>query len=203
MDDTFYTIAQVSEAVHKQKGSKFMAFAHHIESEPEARQLLDSYRKNAQFKGACHFCYAYSLGFTNKITKASDDGEPSGTAGKPILNQIESFKLSNIIVIVVRFFGGTLLGTSGLILAYKQASIDCLQQAVRQEIILRNPVKMEFDYKLQSEIDRVLVKYNIIFDKKLFEEKVSYLIQVKRNEQDNLIKQLEELPFYKQLNIQQ
>jgi putative IMPACT (imprinted ancient) family translation regulator len=124
LNDTYYTIDHVFEATFKDKGSKFLAYANPIKTTEEAKVILEKYRKDARFKGACHFCYAYKLGNDNNNFRSSDDGEPAGTAGKPILNQIESFKLSDLIVIVVRFFGGTLLGTSGLIQAYKQAAIN-------------------------------------------------------------------------------
>jgi uncharacterized YigZ family protein len=182
LDDTYYTINQLFEATFKDKGSRFFAFAHPIKTAEEAKVLLEKYRKDARFKGACHFCFAYKLGVNNSKLRSSDDGEPAGTAGKPILNQIESFKLSDIIIIVVRFFGGTLLGTSGLIHAYKQAAIDCLSIAKPIEVVLRNNFSITFSYNLQSEIDRLLKGFNIAFDEKNFAELVNYKLKIKSGE---------------------
>jgi uncharacterized YigZ family protein len=182
LNDTYYTIDHVFEATFKDKGSKFLAYAHPIKTTEEAKVILEKYRKDIRFKGACHFCYAYKLGNDNNNFRSSDDGEPAGTAGKPILNQIESFKLSDLIVIVVRFFGGTLLGTSGLIQAYKQVAINCLNIAKPIEVILRNNISITFSYNLQSEIDRILKGFNIAFDERNFAELVNYKLKIKSGE---------------------
>lgn len=189
MIDTYHTINNSYSATYKDKGSKFLAFAHHITNAEEVKILIEQYRKDARFKGACHFCYAYKLG-TNNNFRSSDDGEPSGTAGKPILNQIESFKLSDVIVIVVRFFGGTLLGTSGLIQAYKQAAIDCLSLAEPIEVILRNDLCITFSYNLQSEVDRMLKAYDIVFEERSFTERINYKLKIKSGELSLLLESI-------------
>lgn len=201
MNDLYFTINQIYETSFKDKGSKFLAFAHHIESAEEAKTLLERYRKDARFKGACHFCYAYKLGATNQNFRSSDDGEPSGTAGKPILNQIESFKLSDIIVVVVRFFGGTLLGTSGLINAYKQVASDCLSIVVPTEVILRSNISITFSYPLQSEIDRLLKGFNVEFKDKNFDQQVNYHIRIKTGELLLLKETLNKSAFSNQIKI--
>jgi len=119
------TITLTKEGVFKDKGSKFLAFAHHIESVEEAKALVQKYRK--EHHKARHVCFAYRIGDNAEIYRGCDDGEPAGTAGKPILRQLESANLTNSIIIVVRYFGGTLLGTGGLIRAYKEASADALK----------------------------------------------------------------------------
>lgn len=182
MIDTYHTINNSYSATYKDKGSKFLAFAHHITNAEEVKILIEQYRKDARFKGACHFCYAYKLGTNNSNFRSNDDGEPTGTAGKPILNQIESFKLSDVIVIVVRFFGGTLLGTSGLIQAYKQAAIDCLSLAEPIEVILRSDLCITFSYNLQSEVDRMLKAYDIVFEERSFTEQINYKLKIKSGE---------------------
>ncbi len=201
MNDTYFTINQVYEATFKDKGSRFLAFAHPIKTSDEAKALLEKYRKDARFKGACHFCFAYKLGINNSNLRSSDDGEPAGTAGKPILNQIESFKLSDIIIIVVRFFGGTLLGTSGLIQAYKQATIDCLSVARPIEVILRNNISITFSYNLQSEIDRLLKGYNIVFEERNFAEHVNYKLKIKSGELSLLTETINKSSIANQIKI--
>jgi uncharacterized YigZ family protein len=201
LNDTYFTINQVYEATFKDKGSKFLAFAHPVKTAEEAKELLEKYRKEARFKGACHFCYAFKLGINNTNLRSSDDGEPAGTAGKPILNQIESFELSDIIIIVVRFFGGTLLGTSGLIQAYKQAAIDCLSLAKPIEVILRSNISITFSYNLQSEIDRLIKPYNLVFDEKIFAEKVNYKLKIKSGDLVLLHKTINKSSISNQIKI--
>lgn len=201
MNDSYFTINQIYEAAFKDKGSRFIAFAHHITKPEEAKLLLDQYRKDARFKGACHFCYAYKLGVGNSNYKSNDDGEPSGTAGKPILNQIESFKLSDILVIVVRFFGGTLLGTSGLIQAYKKATETCLNLAKPVEVILRSNISFTFNYNLQTEIDRITKGFNIAFEERNFAEQVNYKIKIKKGELTALLDTLNKSSFINQIKI--
>ncbi len=202
MNDLYCTINQSYQALYKDKGSRFLAFAHPIKTAEEAKILVDKYRKDAQFKGACHFCFAYKLGANNNNYRSSDDGEPSGTAGKPILNQIESFKLSDILVIVVRFFGGTLLGTSGLIQAYKQAAIDCLSLAKPIEVIIRSNICITFSYNLQSEIDRLIKGFNIEFEERNFAEHISYKLKIKSGELNLLEDTLKKSAFSNKITIE-
>lgn len=201
MNDLYYTISKTYEATYKDKGSKFIAFAHPINRAEEAKLLLEQYRKDARFKGACHFCYAYKLGANNNNFRSSDDGEPAGTAGKPILNQIESFKLSDIIIIVVRFFGGTLLGTSGLIQAYKQVANDCLSIVEPAEVILRSNISITFSYNLQSELDRFLKGFNINFEQRNFDTEVNYKLRIKSGELAIFKETLHKLSFSNQIKL--
>lgn len=200
MNDLYYTINKNCEATYRDKGSKFIAYSHHIKNAEEAKLIIEQYRKDARFKGACHFCYAYRWGADQNF-RSSDDEEPSGTAGKPILNQIESFKLSDILVIVVRFFGGTLLGTSGLIQAYKQVTIDCLSLAVPQEVILRSNINITFSYNLQAEIDRLLKGFNIEFEARNFDHEVNYKLRVKASESTMLKEAINKSVFSNQIKI--
>lgn len=201
MSDLYHTINRVYEATYKDKGSRFLAFAHHIKSATDAKALLDGYRKDARFKGACHFCFAYKLGANDNNFRSSDDGEPAGTAGKPILNQIESFKLSDIIIIVVRFFGGTLLGTSGLIHAYKQAAIDCLNMVEPIEVIIRTNISFTFSYNLQSDIDRLFKGYNITFQERNFSDEVNYKINIKASQHAHLLETIHNSAISNQIKI--
>jgi uncharacterized YigZ family protein len=127
-DFKYRTIQSISEGFYKEKGSKFYAFAHPCETEEEAKKIIASYRK-AHFQ-AVHVCSAFRFGSDKKRFRASDDGEPSNSAGPPILGQIQSFDLTNILIAVVRYYGGTNLGVGGLIHAYKTAAKDALEQAI-------------------------------------------------------------------------
>ena len=124
MTDEFKTIKTTGEGFYSEKRSKFLAFAHHVESTDEVKELLDSYRK--KYYDARHVCYAYMLGPERTEFRANDDGEPSSTAGKPILGQINSNELTDILIVVVRYYGGVNLGTSGLIVAYREAAADAI-----------------------------------------------------------------------------
>lgn len=154
MSDTFRTIASSSEGSYKEKGSKFLSFAFPVKNVDEINQILAQYRK--QYYDARHICYAYMLGNAKNEWRANDDGEPSGTAGRPILGQINSFELTNVLVIVVRYFGGILLGTGGLITAYKEASRDALEQAGIVEQTIDEIISIEFDYLLMNEVMRIV-----------------------------------------------
>ena len=158
MSDTFRTIASSSEGSYKEKGSKFLSFAFPVKNVDEINQILAQYRK--QYYDARHICYAYMLGNEKNEWRANDDGEPSGTAGRPILGQINSFELTNVLVIVVRYFGGILLGTGGLITAYKEASMDALEQANIVEQTIDEVFTVGFDYLLMNEVMRVIKEIN-------------------------------------------
>ena len=125
--DTYKTIKSASQGLFKDKGSRFIALAFPLKSVEEVKPILEKIRKD--YHDARHHCYAYNIGYENNNWRVNDDGEPSGTGGKPILGQIKSFELTNILVVVVRYFGGTLLGVSGLINAYKSATIDVISNA--------------------------------------------------------------------------
>jgi uncharacterized YigZ family protein len=119
-DDTYNTIRASATGLYKEKGSKFLAFAEPVINEDEAKAILEKYRK--QFHDARHHCFAWAIGFTRESQRMNDDGEPAGTAGRPIFGQILSFDLTNLIIIVIRYFGGTKLGVGGLINAYRTAA---------------------------------------------------------------------------------
>lgn len=152
--ETFKTIEQIYSAEYKDKGSRFLAFAYPIQSVDEVKEIQDSLKKE-HFK-AVHVCYAYRLGFDGQQYRANDDGEPSGSAGLPILGQIDSYELTNVSIMVVRYFGGTLLGVPGLVKAYKTVSKEVLSQA---HIIKKNicrKVIIRFEYPNMNEVMRVI-----------------------------------------------
>ncbi len=156
--DNYLTISTPAEGLYKDKGSKFLAFAIPVSSLSEIKTILEQYRK--KYYDARHVCYAYMLGADRLDFRANDDGEPSGTAGKPILGQINSRSLTNVLVIVVRYFGGILLGTSGLITAYKQAAADALDAAeiIQKEIQL--PCLLHFEYPFMNDVMRAVKEEN-------------------------------------------
>lgn len=158
MADSYLTISSPAEGLYKDKGSKFLAFAMPVSSVAEIKTILEQYRK--KYYDARHVCYAYMLGADRLDYRTNDDGEPSGTAGKPILGQINSRGLTNVLVIVVRYFGGILLGTSGLITAYKQAAADALNaaEAIQKEIQL--PCSLHFEYPFMNDVMRAIKEEN-------------------------------------------
>lgn len=153
MDDTYKTIEAPAQGLFKDKGSKFLAYAYPVTSENEIKEILAGLKK--EHYAARHHCYAWRLGYEKLHFRANDDGEPSSTAGKPILGQIQSFDLTNILIVVVRYFGGTLLGVSGLINAYKNAAQDAINQAQVVEKLVEKNILIEFDYGVMNEVMKV------------------------------------------------
>jgi len=149
-DDTFKTIASPSDGLFKDKGSRFLAFAYPVKSELEIRERLDGLRK--EYHDARHHCYAYRLGHDKQVWRMNDDGEPSGTAGRPIFGQIQSFDLTNILIVVVRYFGGIKLGVSGLITAYKTAGKAAIENAEIIEMQIVEEYKLHFGYAVMSDV---------------------------------------------------
>ncbi|MFW5793214.1 MAG: IMPACT family protein [Bacteroidota bacterium] len=159
IDDSIKTLEKQSEGIYKDKGSKFIGVAMPVESEEEIKEQLVKIKK--QYHDARHHCYAYALGINNEIYRINDDGEPSGTAGKPIYGQILSFQLSNVLIIVVRYFGGTKLGVRGLINAYKGAAKDAILNNNIIEKYLCNVYKIEFKYDEMNDVMRIIKEYKL------------------------------------------
>ncbi len=157
--DTFLTINSYGEGEYKDKGSKFYSFAYHVQSVDQIKEILAEKRK--EFYDARHVCYAYMLGFERKNFRANDDGEPSATAGKPILGQINSANLTDILIIVVRYFGGTLLGTSGLIQAYKASAIEAIANAEIEEKIVEKLFITNFTYQNMNAVMRIIKDFQL------------------------------------------
>ena len=154
MDDTYKTIMQTSEGLYKEKMSKFLSFAVPCSSAQEALDIVKLYRN--EYCDARHCCWAYMIGPERKEFRSNDDGEPSGTAGKPILGQINSFELTNLVVIVVRYFGGIKLGTSGLIEAYRTAAQEALSVAQVEERLIEEELQVAFEYPLMGDVMRIV-----------------------------------------------
>ncbi len=152
--DTFRTIASASEGIYTEKRSKFLAFAIPVESVDEVKDIVAAYQK--KYYDARHVCYAYMLGAERTEFRANDNGEPSGTAGKPILGQINSNELTNILIIVVRYFGGIKLGTSGLIVAYRLAAAEAIATAEVIEKTVDEDISFIFEYPFMNDVMRIV-----------------------------------------------
>jgi uncharacterized YigZ family protein len=167
------------ETLFKEKGSKFIAFAYPVENEQEIKEKLDLLYK--KYNDATHHCYAYILGKDKGIFRANDDGEPNGTAGLPILGQIRSRNLTNILIVVVRYFGGTKLGASGLVSAYKTAAAEVLAQAEMTEKIVMKSLEIHFDYLQMNEIMKIIKEYDLKIIQQTFDNQCQMCIQVREN----------------------
>lgn len=154
VQDTYKTIADVSEGLYTEKRSKFITVALPVKTVEEIKEHLEVYQK--KYYDARHVCYAYMLGHERKDFRANDNGEPSGTAGKPILGQINSNELTDILVIVVRYFGGIKLGTSGLIVAYKAAAAEAIAAATILEKTVDDEVTVLFEYPFMNDVMRIV-----------------------------------------------
>ncbi len=152
--DTYRTIKQRSEGVFRDRGSKFLAFAFPVYTTDEIKKTLAELQK--EYHDARHHCYAYRLGAAKEIFRANDDGEPSGTAGKPILGQIRSNDLSNILIVVVRYFGGTLLGVGGLINAYRTAAANAIHDAIIITAAEQDLIEINFPYVIMNKIMKII-----------------------------------------------
>ena len=158
MSDTYKTIISEAEGLYKEKGSKFLSFAMPVSTAEQAKEIVKEYRK--KYYDARHVCYAYMIGAERTDFRANDDGEPSGTAGRTILGQINSRELTNDLVIVIRYFGGILLGTGGLVVAYKEATADALNQTEIIEKTVDIRISISFDYVLMNDVMRVIKDVN-------------------------------------------
>ena len=159
-DDTYRTIKGPSEGLYKEKGSKFLAFAYPVRSIEEVKNHLDKLRKD--YFDARHHCYAYILGATKEAWRANDDGEPSGTGGRPIYGQLLSADLTDTLIVVVRYFGGILLGASGLANAYKVAARDAIEHAEIIEKTIDIRYRLHFEYALMNDVMRIIKEFGLV-----------------------------------------
>lgn len=189
--DEYRTVAHEATGIYKEKGSRFLAFAYNVTSADEAKALVKE--KQKQFHDARHHCYAWRLGAGDGETKVGDDGEPSGTAGRPILGQILSAELTNIVVIVVRYFGGIKLGTCGLIVAYKTATADALQNA---DIVLRTfnaRLSVSFPYLAMNGVMKTLKDSTANVEAQNFDTDCQMTLSVRIGEKDRLVERLNDV----------
>ncbi len=191
--DTYLTIENASKGLFKDKGSKFFAFAYPVSTEPIIKEHLDLLRK--EYFDARHHCYAYRLGVDMKNFRIFDDGEPSNSAGKPILGQIVAHNLTDILIVVIRYFGGTLLGVGGLIQAYKTASMEAISNATIVSKEITDTLKLKFDYPLQNQVNRLIKEYNISIIQSKFDFDCQLTVQCRKNSTNQLLSKFKELIY--------
>ena len=191
MTDEFKTIAATSEGYYTEKRSKFLAFAHPVRTVDEIKELLAGYRK--KYYDARHVCYAYMLGAERTEFRANDDGEPSSTAGKPILGQINSNELTDILIVVVRYYGGVNLGTSGLIVAYREAAADALAHATIETRQVEEVVKYSFAYPQMNDVMRIVKDMNPRIVSQTYDNTCEIVLSIRKSEANQLRSRLAKL----------
>ena len=184
MHDIYKTITKPAEGYLTEKKSKFLSFIYSVDSVDEAMELIEEYRK--KYYNARHVCWAYMIGPDREEFRFNDDGEPSGTAGKPILGQINSFELTNVLILVVRYFGGTLLGTGGLIRAYKEAAANAISNAKIVEKTVDEMINIHFDYTLLNDVMRVLKQFESATWTQDFTESCRMTLTIRKSISDQL-----------------
>ena len=192
MEDTYKTIARTSEGLYKEKMSKFISFAVPVSTLDEVKENLEIYQK--KYYDARHVCYAYMLGAARKDFRANqrvdfrsnDNGEPSGTAGKPILGQINSFGLTNILIVVIRYFGGIKLGTSGLIVAYREAAVEAIRANEIIECLVEDDIRVAFEYPFLNDVMRIVKEDNVTIISQYFNLDCDMTLRVRRSAVDYL-----------------
>lgn len=189
--DTFKTIDAVSEGLYKEKGSKFISYAHPVHDVEEVKQLLDTYKKT--FYDARHVCYAYMIGPEGDVFRANDDGEPSGTAGRPILGQIQSYGLTYVLVVVIRYFGGILLGTGGLVFAYKSAASDALGSAVIIEKTVDVNYSIVFAFRFLNDVMRIIKNLDAQIISQDYKMECQIKLRIRKNNSSRLYNALEKV----------
>ena len=186
--DIYKTIASTSQGIYKEKGSRFVSFAVPISSQEEIKPIIDKIRK--EHHEARHHCYAYIIGYERIIWRVNDDGEPSGTAGRPILGQINSFGLTNIIIVVSRYFGGTLLGVSGLINAYRYAAESALRNAELTEKTVNEYYKITYPYISMNDVMKILKEENIGQSEQSFDIECNILLNFRVSVKEKVLNRL-------------
>ena len=194
MNDEYKTITErVGEGYYSEKRSKFLAFAHHVETQEQIKELLARYRK--EYYDARHVCYAYMLGAERLDFRANDDGEPSSTAGKPILGQINSRELTDVLVVVVRYYGGVNLGTSGLNVAYREAAADALEHAETVTRQVEELVNYSFAYPQMNDVMRIVKEMSPRIVSQQFDNTCEITLAIRQSEAEELRNRLEKLSF--------
>ena len=188
MDDSYKTIENTAEGYITERKSKFISYVIPVESEDEVKPILEEYRK--KYYSARHVCWAYMLGSSREEFRANDDGEPSGTAGRPILGQINSYELTNVLILVVRYFGGTLLGTGGLVKAYKEAAAAAIQNAKIVVKTVDDTFILHFDYPLLNEVMRILNQFEESSWTQNFTETCEMEVNIRQSQSQQLYQSL-------------
>src|ERR1700709_1282286 len=179
-EDTYRTIEKPIEGIFRDRGSKFLAYAYPVSSENELKNILSQLK--TEHPKANHHCWAMRLGTDRSVFRLNDDGEPSGTAGRPILNTLLSKNLTNIVVVVVRYFGGTLLGVPGLINAYKSAAEEALNQAVIVEKTVNDIYTIGFDYQQMNDVMKIVKDDNLVIINQSFDNNCSIDVSIRKTQ---------------------
>jgi uncharacterized YigZ family protein len=191
LEDKYLTINAPSEGLYKEKGSKFIAFAVPVSNVEQIKTILEEKRK--EHHDARHVCYAYILGVDKADYRSNDDGEPSGTAGRPILGSLLSAGVTNVMIAVVRYFGGTKLGTSGLINAYKVASADALENAEIVEKTVDEEIHISFDYLVMNDVMKIIKDVAPQVMSQQFDNNCNMVLSIRKGDAPNLIERLKKV----------
>lgn len=198
--DVYRTIADKTEGIFKDKGSKFLAFAYPVDEETTVHTIYQKLKN--EYHDARHHCYAYRIGTKDDRYRANDDGEPSNSAGKPILGQIHSKELTNVLVVVVRYFGGTLLGIGGLINAYKTAAKEALDEARIIEKTINNIAVIRFSYEDTNETNKIIKEEDIKTINTQFDAHCTFTLGIRRSRFDQILQRLQKVASLKILDTQ-
>ncbi|MCI7089748.1 YigZ family protein [Prevotella sp. P2-180] len=193
--DSYKTISEnrVGEGYITEKRSKFLAFAHHVENVEDVKRLVAEYRK--KYYDARHVCWAYMLGHERTDFRANDDGEPSSTAGKPILGQINSLELTNVFIVVIRYFGGVLLGTSGLIIAYREAAAEALADSTIETRLIEEEISYTFTYPMMNDVMRIVKEMQPRIVSQSFDNTCEIRLAIRKSMAEALKTKLSKLSF--------
>ena len=191
--DQYKTINNIGEGTYSEKRSKFLAFTHHVTSVDEVKDIVQTYRK--KYYDARHVCYAYVLGPDGSEFRANDDGEPSSTAGKPILGQIHSNELTDILIIVVRYYGGVNLGTSGLIVAYRTAAAEAIADSDIIEKFVEEEITYSFPYVTMNDVMRIIKEMNPRIVSQTYDNTCEIKLSIRQSMAAQLKAKLEKLSF--------
>ena len=190
-DDAYRTISAVSKGSYREKGSRFISYAFPVHSEADIKEKLAGLRK--EYHDARHHCYAYRLGFDKSVHRMNDDGEPSGTAGRPIFGQIVSYDLTQILIVVVRYFGGIKLGKPGLINAYRSAAKDALENAVLVDRLVHEEYEIRFNYMEMNIVMRILKEENAKIIHQEFGDSCQIVFSIRKNCEKKITERLKKI----------
>lgn len=191
MGDTYYTLKAASEGIYREKMSRFLAFAHPIDSVDKAKEIIGQYQK--KYFDARHVCWAYMLGADRLTFQSNDNGEPSGTAGKPILGQINSFNLTNVVIVVVRYFGGIKLGTSGLIAAYREAAREAVEAGEIIECHEQSMIRFTFPYLSMNDVMKIVKQPGIMILEQTFDNACEMSVSIRTDEAARFVMRLNDI----------
>lgn len=190
-DDTYKTIQELSEGVYRDKGSKFIAYLYPLSSENDIKEIISALK--AEHPKARHHCWAFRLSPDRTVFRLNDDGEPSGTAGRPILNTLLSNELTNVLAVVVRYFGGTLLGVPGLINAYKSATAEAVKNAKIIEKTVNSVFRIEFGHPHMNEVMKIVKEEDLKISNQNFDLNCSFLLEIRQSQVNKVLGKLQKV----------